>query len=183
MPLYANVFIARQDISGAQVDALADGFTQLIAEQGGEIKKREYWGLRNLAYRMKKNRKGHYVLFNIEAPPAAIFELERTMRINEDVLRYLTLRVEQLDETPSPVMQSRGSREDRPRRDSDRYESRDRYEPRESSEAIPERAVERPSAEPPAAEPPAAEPPAAEPPAAEPPAGEGEPAPSEKVEA
>src|ERR1051325_5941148 len=71
MPLYENVFIARQDISGAQVDALADGFTQLISEQGGEIKKREYWGLRNLAYRMKKNRKGHYVLFNIEAPPAA----------------------------------------------------------------------------------------------------------------
>src|SRR5205085_1506570 len=104
MPLYENVFIARQDISGAQVDALADGFTQLIAEQGGEIKKREYWGLRNLAYRMKKNRKGHYVLFNIEAPAAAIAELERTMRINEDVLRYLTLRVDQLDEAPSPVM-------------------------------------------------------------------------------
>jgi len=112
MPLYENVFIARQDISGAQVDALADGFTQLIAEQGGEIKKREYWGLRNLAYRMKKNRKGHYVLFNIEAPPAAIAELERTMRINEDVLRYLTLRVDQLEEGPSPVMQSRGSREE-----------------------------------------------------------------------
>src|SRR3981081_3772104 len=159
MPLYETVFIARQDISGAQVEALADGVTQLIGEQGGEIKKREYWGLRNLAYRMKKNRKGHYVLFNIEAPPAAIFELERTMRINEDVLRYLTLRVEQLDEPPSPVMQSRGSREDRPRRDRDRYESRDRYEPRETGEAIPERAVERPAAEPPAgpAEPPAAE--------------------------
>jgi hypothetical protein len=96
------------------------------------------------------------------------------MRINEDVLRYLTLRVDQLEEAPSPVMQSRGSREDRPRRDRDRYgEGRDRYEPRESSEAIPERAVERPSAESPAAEPPAAEPPGSE----------GEPAPSEKVEA
>src|ERR1051325_2136805 len=106
-------------------DALMHGFTQLISEQGGEIKKREYWGLRNLAYRMKKNRKGHYVLFNIEAPPAAIAELERTMRINEDVLRYLTLRVDQLEEGPSPVMQSRRSREDRPRRDRDRYE---RYE-------------------------------------------------------
>jgi small subunit ribosomal protein S6 len=129
MPLYENVFIARQDISGAQVDALADTFTQLIGEQGGEIKKREYWGLRNLAYRMKKNRKGHYVLFNIDAPPAAIAELERTMRINEDVLRYLTLRVEQLEEGPSPVMQSRGSREDRPRRDRDRYgDTRERYE-------------------------------------------------------
>ena len=87
----------------------------------GEVKKREYWGLRNLAYRMNKNRKGHYILFNIEAPPAAIAELERTMRINEDVLRYLTLRVEKFDEGPSPIMQSRGSREDRPRRDRDRY--------------------------------------------------------------
>src|SRR5271167_1384906 len=103
MPLYENVFIARQDISGAQVDALADSFTQLIAEQGGEVKKREYWGLRNLAFRMKKNRKGHYVLFNLDAPAPAIAELERTMRINEDVLRYLTLRVEALEEGPSSV--------------------------------------------------------------------------------
>ncbi len=127
MPLYENVFIARQDISGAQVELLADGFTQLIAEQGGEVKKREYWGLRNLAYRMNKNRKGHYVLFNIEGPAAAIAELERTMRINEDVLRYLSLRVDSHEEGPSPVMQSRGSREDRPRRgDRDRYgEGRD----------------------------------------------------------
>ena len=127
MPFYENVFIARQDISGAQAEALADSFAQLIADQGGEVKKRENWGLRNLAYRMKKNRKGHYVLFNIEAPVAAIAELERTMRINEDVLRYLTLRVDKFDEGPSPIMQSRGSREDRPRRsDRDRYgESRD----------------------------------------------------------
>jgi small subunit ribosomal protein S6 len=136
MPLYENVFIARQDISGAQVDALADGFTQMISEQGGEIKKREYWGLRNLAYRMKKNRKGHYVLFNIEAPAPAIAELERTMRINEDVLRYLTIRVDQLEEGPSPIMQNRGSREDRPRRDRDRYE---RYE-RDLETPAPERA-------------------------------------------
>ena len=129
MPLYENVFIARQDISGAQADALADSFTQLIAEQGGEVKKREYWGLRNLAYRMNKNRKGHYVLLNIDAPSPAIAELERTMRINEDVLRYLTLRVETLEEGPSAVMQSRGSREDRPRRsDRDRYgEGRERF--------------------------------------------------------
>ncbi len=127
MPLYENVFIARQDISGAQAEALADGFAQLIADQGGEVKKRENWGLRNLAYRMNKNRKGHYVLFNIEAPAAAIAELERTMRINEDVVRYLTLRVDTLDEAPSAIMQNRGSREDRPRRsDRDRYgEGRD----------------------------------------------------------
>src|SRR3982075_100598 len=109
MPLYENVFIARQDISGAQVDALADGFTQLIAEQGGEIKKREYWGLRNLAYRMRKNRKGHYVLMNIEAPPAALAELERTMRINEDVIRYLTIRAAALEGGRSVGMLRRGS--------------------------------------------------------------------------
>ena len=150
MPLYENVFIARQDISGAQVDALADIFAQLVADNGGEVKKREYWGLRNLAYRMNKNRKGHYMLFNIDAPAAAIAELERTMRINEDVLRYLTLRVDQLDEGPSAVMQSRGSREDRPRRDRDRYgEGRERYgEPRDA-----ERSAERPADRPP--EPPA----------------------------
>ena len=126
MPLYENVFIARQDISGAQVDALADQFTQLIADHGGEVKKRENWGLRNLAYRMNKNRKGHYVLFNVDAPAAAVAELERTMRINEDVLRYLTIRVDALEEGPSPVMLNRGSREDRPRRsDRDRYERDD----------------------------------------------------------
>jgi small subunit ribosomal protein S6 len=125
MPLYENVFIARQDISGAQVDALADAFTQLITEQGGEVKKRENWGLRNLAYRMNKNRKGHYVLFNIDAPAPAIAELERTMRINEDVLRYLTIRVDELEEGPSPIMLNRGGREDRPRRgDRDRYDDR-----------------------------------------------------------
>jgi small subunit ribosomal protein S6 len=155
MSLYENVFIARQDISGAQVEALADTFTQLIAEQGGEVKKREYWGLRNLAYRMKKHRKGHYVLFNIDGPPAAIAELERTMRINEDVLRYLTLRVEALEEGPSSVMQNRGSREDRPRR-SDRYgEGRERFgEPRDGGDRPPreggERPPERPAAEAPA---------------------------------
>jgi small subunit ribosomal protein S6 len=159
MPLYENVFIARQDISGAQVDQLADTFTQLIAEQGGEIKKREYWGLRNLAYRMNKNRKGHYMLFNIDAPAAAIAELERTMRINEDVMRYLTLRVDQLEEGPSPVMQSRGSREDRPRRDRDRYG--------EGRDGDRGERTERPSAEPPAESPAPAE----------------RPAPAEKVEA
>src|ERR1700744_899686 len=132
MPLYENVFIARQDISGAQAEALADQFTQLIADQGGEVKKRENWGLRNLAYRMNKNRKGHYVLFNIDAPAPAIAELERTMRINEDVLRYLTIRVDEHEEGPSPIMLTRGSRDDRPRRgDRDRYDDRDDRGPRE----------------------------------------------------
>jgi small subunit ribosomal protein S6 len=141
MPLYENVFIARQDISGAQVDTLADQLTQLIADNGGEVKKRENWGLRNLAYRMNKNRKGHYVLFNIDAPAPAIAELERTMRINEDVLRYLTIRVDEHEEGPSPIMLNRGSRDDRPRRgDRDRYDDRDDRGPREDRGPAPDRA-------------------------------------------
>src|SRR5690242_12369389 len=111
MPLYENVFIARQDISGAQVDALADGFTQLVADNGGEVKKREYWGLRNLAYRIKKNRKGHYVLFNLDAPPAAVAEMERNMRLSEDVLRYQSVRVDAIEEGPSPIMAAKGRRD------------------------------------------------------------------------
>src|SRR5271166_726352 len=146
MPLYENVFIARQDISGAQVDALADSFQQLIADNGGEVKKREYWGLRNLAYRMRKNRKGHYVLMNLEAPPAVVAELERTMRINEDVLRYMTIRVEVHEEGPSAVIQNRGGREDRQRRgdrDRDRYgDGRDGGERAERSERATEPAPE-----------------------------------------
>ena len=136
MPFYENVFIARQDISAAQVDALADAFTALIGEQGGQVTKREYWGLRNLTYRIKKNRKGHYVLFNLDAPPAAVNELERTMRINEDVLRYLTVRVEELEAGPSAVMLNRGRGEERDRdRDRDRGR-RDGYrEPREEAPA------------------------------------------------
>ena len=149
MPLYENVFIARQDISGAQVDALADTFTQLVADNGGEVKKREYWGLRNLMYRMRKNRKGHYVLMNLSAPPAAVAELERTMRINEDVIRYLTIRVDELEDGPSVVMQSRGSRDDRQRR-GDRERSGDGRE------------MERPAAERPVPEQPAPEQPVPE---------------------
>src|SRR5919206_636022 len=111
MSFYESVFIARQDISASQVDALADGFTAVITENGGQVTKREYWGLRNLAYRIKKNRKGHYVLLNIDAPPAAVKEMERTMRINEDVLRFMTIRVDELEEGPSAFMQGRGSRD------------------------------------------------------------------------
>jgi small subunit ribosomal protein S6 len=140
MALYENVFIARQDISAAQVDALTDGFATLIGENGGEVKKREYWGLRNLTYRIKKNRKAHYVLLNIEAPAPAVAEMERTMRINEDILRYLTIRVDEHEEGPSAIMQGRsrdgrderGDRGDRPRRDRD---FRDGGEPREAAPA------------------------------------------------
>jgi small subunit ribosomal protein S6 len=112
MPFYENVFIARQDISATQAEALTEQFAALIAEQGGKVTKKESWGLRNIAYRIKKNRKGHYTLLNIEAPPAAIVEMERQMRINEDVLRYLTVRVDALEEGPSAMLQSR-SRDDR----------------------------------------------------------------------
>ncbi|HEX7970292.1 MAG TPA: 30S ribosomal protein S6 [Stellaceae bacterium] len=123
MPFYENVFIARQDISAPQVEALAETFAGIVTAQGGQVTKREYWGLRNLAYRIKKNRKGHYMLFNLDAPPAAVNELERNMRINEDVLRYLTVRVEALEEGPSAVMQNRGRSEER---DRDRDRDRDR---------------------------------------------------------
>jgi small subunit ribosomal protein S6 len=124
MPFYENVFIARQDISTAQVEALTDQFAGTIGEQGGQVLKREYWGLRNISYRIKKNRKGHYVLFNLDAPSAAISELERLMRINEDVLRYLTVRVEALEEGPSAVMQARSRGDER---DRDRDRRRDGY--------------------------------------------------------
>jgi small subunit ribosomal protein S6 len=127
MALYENVFIARQDVSGAQVETLTDGFAAVITENGGQVSKREYWGLRNLSYRMKKNRKGHYVLLNIDAPPAAVKEMERTMRINEDIVRFMSIRVDALEEGPSAFMQSRGGR-DRDERDrGDRGDRGDRY--------------------------------------------------------
>ncbi len=113
MPFYENVFIARQDISTPQVESLADDFTKIIEDKGGTVAKREYWGLRGLAYRIKKNRKAHYVLFNIDAPAGAVQEMERQMRLHEDVLRYLTLRVDELEEGPSAMMQRRGGRDDR----------------------------------------------------------------------
>ena len=108
MPLYESVVIARQDISTTQADTLGDELTAILAEGGGKVTKRENWGLRSLTYRIKKNRKAHYLLFNIDAPPAAVTEYERRMRINEDVLRYLTVAVETLEEGPSAVVQNKG---------------------------------------------------------------------------
>lgn len=115
MPLYENVFIARQDVSASQVDSLADEFTAIIQERGGQISKKEYWGLRTLQFRIKKNRKGHYTLFNIDAPSEAVLEMERIMRLNEDVIRYLTVRVKDLETDQSIVLRSRGSRDERGR--------------------------------------------------------------------
>ncbi|NOX94840.1 MAG: 30S ribosomal protein S6 [Alphaproteobacteria bacterium] len=115
MPLYEHVFIARQDISPAQVEGLTETLAKIVTDNGGKIEKSEYWGLRNLQYKIKKNRKGHYSLFNIEAPAAAVQELERQENINEDILRSLTLRVEEHNSEPSPVL-SRRDRNDKPRR-------------------------------------------------------------------
>ena len=113
MAYYEHVLIARQDISPQQVDALVEDITRTIQEQGGTVGKTEYWGLRNLAYRVRKNRKGHYCLLNIDAPAAAVHELERRQRINEDVLRFITIRMDALDEEPSPVLARRDRDEKR----------------------------------------------------------------------
>ena len=114
MALYENVFIARQDVPATQVETLTNQFAELVTAQGGTVQKKEYWGLRSLAFRIKKNRKGHYTLMNIDAPPAAVKELERTMSINEDIIRYLTVRVDSLEEGPSAVMQRGAEKLDRP---------------------------------------------------------------------
>ncbi len=116
MRLYESVLIARQDISTAQVETLVDEFSKIIENGGGSIKKREYWGLRSLAYRIKKNRKGHYVMLNLEADSATLNEYERIMGLNEDILRFMTIRIEEVDEEPSIMMQvksERGERGDR----------------------------------------------------------------------
>jgi small subunit ribosomal protein S6 len=117
MAFYENVFIARQDLAQAQVDALADQFTETLKSLGGEVKKREYWGLRSLTFRIKKNRKAHYVLLCIDAPANAVTEMERQMSLNEDVLRLMTVRVESIEEGPSAMMQKRDEREGRGDRD------------------------------------------------------------------
>lgn len=108
MPYYENIFIARQDVTSAQVEGLVEHFAGIVTAQGGNVTKKEFWGLKSLSFRIKKNRKGHYVLLNIDAPAAAVIEMERNMRIHEDVLRHLTVRVEALEEGPSAMLQSRG---------------------------------------------------------------------------
>ncbi|ADU14421.1 MULTISPECIES: 30S ribosomal protein S6 [Asticcacaulis] len=112
MALYEHVVLARQDISPQQAEGLNDTLKALIEELGGSVAKIEYWGLRNLTYRVKKNRKAHYSLLAIDAPAAAVKEMERQLSINEDVIRFLTVRVEELDLELSPVL----SRRDRPER-------------------------------------------------------------------
>ena len=117
MPLYEHTVIARPDLTSAQAQTLSDTVGQLVVDQGAKVVKTEYWGLRNLAYRLRKNRKCHYSHVGIEGPSSVIMEGERTERINEDVLRYLTVRVEKVDEGPSIVMVAKTSRDERGRRD------------------------------------------------------------------
>ena len=108
MPLYESVLIARNDISQQQVDAILDGIAAQIEADGGAVRKREYWGLRSLSYRIKKNRKGHYALLGLEVRSELLKEIERQLSLNEDILRLLTLRVETIDEAPSPVLSRKG---------------------------------------------------------------------------
>jgi small subunit ribosomal protein S6 len=122
MALYEHVYLARQDVTAQQVDALTEQLKGVIEANGGKIAKVEYWGVKSLAYRVKKNRKAHFTLMNIDAPPAAVAEMERQMRINEDVLRLLTIRVDALEEGPSAML--------RKREDSDRDERGERGERR-----------------------------------------------------
>jgi small subunit ribosomal protein S6 len=114
MPLYEHVFLARQEVSGQQVDALTKEFGQVIADGGGKIGKTEYWGLKSLAYKIKKSRKAHFTLMNIEAPPAAVAEMERRMGISPDIIRFLTIRVDGHE----TVQMRKGDRDER--RDGDR---------------------------------------------------------------
>ena len=150
MPLYEHVFLARQDASSQQVDDLTNQFKTIVEEAGGKVAKTEYWGVKSLSYRMNKNRKAHFTLMNLEAPPAAINEIERQERLSEEVLRYITIRVDEHEEGPSAMMR-KVERDDRERDgrgfgggfggggrfgDRDRGPRRDREDrgPRESSE-------------------------------------------------
>ena len=118
MPLYEHVFLARQDLAQAQVDTLAENATNILTENGGKVVKTETWGLKSLAYRIAKNRKAHYVMLEVDAPPAAVAELERQTSINEDVIRFMTIRVDAHEKGPSAMMRraerdrSRSSRRD-----------------------------------------------------------------------
>ena len=125
MRLYESVIIARQDVSTTQVETLIDEFSAIIEKAGGSIHKKEFWGLRGLAYRIKKNRKGHYVMLNIETDSETLNEFERIMGLNEDILRFMTIAIEEVDPEPSVMMQVKTERGSKDRRD-DRRDDRSR---------------------------------------------------------
>ena len=138
MSLYETIFIARQDVATPQVEALTTMFSDIITGLGGKVAKVEQWGLRNLAYRINKNKKGHYVMFNLDASPAAIAEMERNMGLHEDVLRFMTVRVEEHEAGQSAILRKDERSErpafggDRPDRGGDRGD-RPRRAPRENT--------------------------------------------------
>jgi len=113
MPLYETVLIARNDVTQQQVEALADDIGTEIEADGGAVKKREYWGLRGLAYRIKKNRKAHYMLLSLDAKPAFVTEMERKLGLNEDVLRFMTVRVNEVEEAPSAILSRKSDERER----------------------------------------------------------------------
>ena len=110
MALYESVIIGRQDLTPSQFETIVEKFISVINSFKGEIKKRENWGLRNLAYKINKNRKGHYILLNIDSPPDAIIEYERLMRLDEDIIRFLTIKIKFIDEKPSPLMANKSDK-------------------------------------------------------------------------
>jgi len=122
MALYEHVFVCRQDISQQQVETLMEKFGSVVAENGGKIGKTEYWGLRNMAYRIRKNRKGHYSLMNIDAPHAAVAEMERQMRLTDDVIRFMTIRVDEHDNEPSVPMQMKNRERTRDKERLERFD-------------------------------------------------------------
>src|SRR3974390_62223 len=127
MPLYEHVYLARQDLSAQQVEDLTNQLSGVVDQLGGKVTKNEYWGLKSLTYRIKKNRKAHMTLLNVGAPAAALSEIERQERLNEDVLRYLTIRVDELEEGPSAMMRKADRDRDGERGDrGDRFDRGDR---------------------------------------------------------
>ena len=134
MPLYEHVFLARQDLGPQQVDEFTNQYKAVIEGMGGKIAKNEYWGVKSLSYRIRKNRKAHMTLFNIDAPAPAVAEMERQMRLNEDVIRYLTIRVDELEEGPSAMMRKADRDRERDERRGDRGGFRDRRREGEGEE-------------------------------------------------
>jgi small subunit ribosomal protein S6 len=128
MALYEHVYMARQDVSAQQVEALTEQLKSLLAAHGGSVTKVEYWGVKSLAFRVKKNRKAHFSLLNIDAPSAAVVEMERQLGLNEDVIRYLTLRVDEHEAGPSAMLRKRddADRDDRGERRGGRFDRGDR---------------------------------------------------------
>ena len=136
MPLYEHVFLARQDVSAQQVEELTAQLKGVVDQMGGSVAKTEYWGVKSLSYRLRKNRKAHFTLMNVEAPPAALREIERQQHISEDVLRSMTVRVDELEEGPSAMMRKADRDRDRDERRGERRRDRDDRRPRGEGEDI-----------------------------------------------